>query len=119
MQVQSKESKEALSGGKDSTRSRSCIRWLAVAAVVLWNCASTIGIVVVNKLVYVTHGFTFPVALSWLHVCFTAAGMAVVAACGGMAARKIPWVDRMQVAVALAAYVVLGNLSLQVGDTQT
>jgi hypothetical protein len=98
-----------------SSSNSSYLRLFAVAAVIVWNCASTIGIVVVNKAVYVSYRFHFPVALSWLHVCFTAAGMASAAACGGMAAKRIPGIDRLQVAAAFAAYVVLGNLSLQVG----
>jgi hypothetical protein len=77
--------------------------------------ASTVGIVLINKMVYQTFAFKFPLALSWLHILFTAAGMQLMARAGGIfEPRSIPFRDQLLLGGAFVGYVVFGNLSLQV-----
>jgi solute carrier family 35 protein E3 len=93
----------------------------------LANLSSVIAIVVANKLALKTHGFSFPVALTWCHTAFTAAGMALLARCGFFrpalatgnddgtttTTSGLPLRRALPVAVVYVGFLVLNNLSIQ------
>jgi len=85
------------------------------AAVVygLANLSSVVAIVVANKFALKTHGFAFPVALTWCHTAFTAAGMAALARAGFFAPRRVARARSAPVAAVYVASLVLNNLSIQ------
>lgn len=80
------------------------------------NLASSVLIVIANKLVLETYGFTYPAALTFLHMVFTAAGMSCMAAWGMFKPKPVPWQHSLPMGAAFAASVALGNVSLQLNS---
>lgn len=50
------------------------------ALYVMFNIASSLGIVFANKAVFAVFHFPYPLMLTLIHICFTAVGMQVMAA---------------------------------------
>jgi solute carrier family 35 protein E3 len=80
------------------------------------NLSSSVLIVIANKLVLETYGFSYPAALTFLHMVFTAAGMACMAAWGMYEPKPVPWQHSLPMGAAFAASVALGNVSLQLNS---
>jgi solute carrier family 35 protein E3 len=80
------------------------------------NLSSSVLIVIANKLVLETYGFSYPAALTFLHMVFTAAGMACMAAWRVYEPKPVPWQHSLPMGAAFAASVALGNVSLQLNS---
>jgi solute carrier family 35 protein E3 len=79
----------------------------------LANLSSVIAIVVANKLALKTHGFSFPVALTWCHTAFTALGMTLLARLALFERKGVPRRRAAPVACVYVGFLVLNNLSIQ------
>lgn len=77
------------------------------------NIASSVGIVFVNKVVMSTYSFTFPVALTCLHMAFTGIGLRVAAGMGLFELKSAPLARVLPLAAAYVGSIVFQNLSLQ------
>jgi len=86
---------------------------LRAAAYGLLNIASTVGIVFVNKLVMGYFGFKFPVALTWIHTLFTAAGMEALCRLGAFKRNPLSLSRTIPLSAMYSAYIVSSNLSLK------
>lgn len=81
---------------------------------IFFNVAVAVSIVFVNKAIFVVYAFNFPIALTLLHLVFTAFGLRVLASMRFFEVKKIAVKDVIDLAAAYVGYVVLGNLSLKV-----
>jgi solute carrier family 35 protein E3 len=77
------------------------------------NVVSACGIVFANKIVLNETGFHFPVALTFIHTAITWLGMQLLACGGAFQVKSVTIRQVVPLAAAFVAYIVLGNLSLQ------
>ena len=81
-----------------------------------FNITSAIGIVFINKLVFVYADFPFPVTLTLLHITMTAIGMRVFERARFFEAVKLNKLAILPIAAMYVGYVIFGNLSIQVNS---
>lgn len=87
--------------------------WVLPAAYGLTNLSSVITIVFANKIVLGSCGFSFPVALTWLHTLFTASGMVAMAAAGLFPVKAVPLHKSLPMACVYVGFIVFNNLSIR------
>ena len=82
------------------------------------NLGSASGIVLVNKAVFHTCGFHFPIALTCMHTLATALTMRIFAlpSVGFFKPERIPVSRTWTLALAFCGYVIFGNWSLDVNS---
>jgi hypothetical protein len=79
----------------------------------LVNATSAVAIIMVNKVVFYSYGFGFPVALTLIHTIVTAIGMSVMAWLAFFEKKALPLTSKLQLASSNTAAIVLNLLSLQ------
>lgn len=83
------------------------------AAYGLTNLVSVVAIVFANKMAMSSCGFSFPVALTWLHTSFTASGMVAMAAAGLFTPKVLPLRKSLPMASVYVGFIVCNNLSIR------
>jgi solute carrier family 35 protein E3 len=77
------------------------------------NMSSSVGIVFVNKLVFVHYGFNYATTLTCFHFFITFIGLLVCARCGLFEAKTLQVRSVLKISSAFCGFVVLTNLSLR------
>ncbi|RKP27535.1 triose-phosphate transporter family-domain-containing protein [Syncephalis pseudoplumigaleata] len=82
-------------------------------AAILLNIGSSVGIVMVNKLVFEVHAFNFATFVTVIHFCCTWIGLVVCARLGAFEPKPVAWRRMLGLCASFCGFVVLTNLSLQ------
>ena len=83
-----------------------------VAGWVLGSVGSSVGLILVNKVIMKTFGFTFVLTLTAVHFLITALGMEVMALLGFFTRARLPLLDTVLMAVFCIGSVAFMNFSL-------
>ena len=82
-------------------------------ALYLLNITSAVGIVLINKYIYLHFKFPHGIVLTFYHFLLTGLGLQVLAGLKMFAVKRINILQVLPVSISFCSYVVLTNLSLQ------
>ncbi|KAI8049211.1 triose-phosphate transporter family-domain-containing protein [Syncephalis plumigaleata] len=82
-------------------------------AAILLNISSSVGIVMVNKLVFRIYAFEFATFVTVIHFCCTWAGLGICARLGTFEPKPVAWRRMIGLCATFCGFVVLTNISLQ------
>lgn len=86
---------------------------LPTAGAMTFNFAVSVGIVILNKLIFIDYGFVYGTALTFLHFVVTFLGMSAMGVSGFFEIKKLPITPILYLCVYFCGFVVFNNLSLQ------
>lgn len=79
----------------------------------LLNVSASCSIIFANKAVYTFAHFPFPIALTFIHTCFTAVGMKAFRLGGVFVPKPLGWKQVTPMAAVFCGYIASQNLSLR------
>jgi solute carrier family 35 protein E3 len=89
------------------------IAYLWTASAILLNIGSSVGVVMVNKLIFQTYHFNFGTLLTVIHFICTWFGLMICSRFGAFTPKSVSWKRLIKLSASFCGFVVLTNLSLQ------